>query len=187
MKQNIGEEICGEFLKNILGCDFITYNIVNPDIQGEIDVVGIKLIDKKIYVCEVATHTGGLQYVTNKRPDDYNRFYSKFKKDIEYAKTYFEGFTVIPMLWSPIVKISNKTAKYNTHSELTRLKEKIKSEYQLDLQLIINENYAQALDSLKDFASKTTSAFTSPVMRLFQIEKNLNKHIVRLKKRGLIE
>ncbi|WP_298539503.1 hypothetical protein [uncultured Aquimarina sp.] len=185
--QNIGEEICGEYLSHILRCDFITYNIVNPDIQGEIDVVGIKLVDKKIYVCEVATHTGGLQYVTNKRPDDYNRFYSKFKKDIEYAQTYFEGFIVIPMLWSPIVKISNKTAKYNTYSELIRLREKIKSEYQLDLQLMINESYNDALDSLKDFASKTTSAFNSPVMRMFQIEKSLDKHIKRLKKRGLIE
>lgn len=78
--QNIGEEICGEYLNHILNCEFITYNVTNPDIQGEIDVIGINLQDKKIYVCEVATHTMGLQYVSNKRPDDYNRFMAKFEK-----------------------------------------------------------------------------------------------------------
>ncbi|WP_052600282.1 hypothetical protein [Aureispira sp. CCB-QB1] len=180
--QNIGEEICGEYLNHIIGCDFITYNITNPDIHGEIDVVGIKLLDKEIYVCEVATHTGGLQYVTNKRPDDYNRFYSKFKKDIDYAQKYFKGFKIIPMLWSPIVRISNESAKYNTYTELIRLKEKIHEEYELNLKLIINEKYKSALDDLKNYASKKTSAFSSPVMRLFQIEKNLDKHIARLAK-----
>ena len=65
--QNIGEEICGEYLNHILKCDFVSYNILTPGVQGEIDVVGIDLTNKIIYVCEVATHTQGLLYVTNKR------------------------------------------------------------------------------------------------------------------------
>jgi len=180
--QNIGEEICGEYLRNIIKCDFVTYNITNPDVQGEIDVVGIKLIEKEIYLCEVATHTGGLQYVTNSRPDDFKRFYSKFKKDIRYAHKYFNDYSIILMLWSPIVKISGPKAKYNTSVELNKLKDKIKSEYKLELQLFINEIYYNALIELKKFAAKQTAMFTSPVMRIFQIEKSLDKHLNNLRK-----
>lgn len=181
--QNIGEEICGEFLNHIEKCDFVTYNIRNPDIQGEIDVIGIKLLDKVIFVCEVATHTGGLSYVTDKKPDNYNRFYSKFEKDIGYAKKYFEGFEIVPMLWSPVVRISGTKAKYNPHSELLRLKEEINSKFNLDLKLIINGEYNLALDSLKKYASTTTAAFTSPVMRLYQIQSSLDKHLKKLNKK----
>ena len=37
--QNIGEEIAGEYLKVIKGCEFIEYNLHTPDVQGEIDVI----------------------------------------------------------------------------------------------------------------------------------------------------
>jgi len=109
--QNIGEEICGEYLKYIKECEFITYDVTNPDIQGEIDVIGINLQNKILYVCEVAVHTYGLQYVKDKRPDDYNRFMAKIEKDITYAKKYFPEFNIKPMIWSPIVKISGENAK----------------------------------------------------------------------------
>jgi len=185
--QNIGEEICGEYLNHFLNCEFITYNVALPDTQGEMDVVGIDLEKKIIYVCEVATHTKGLQYVTNNQPDNYNRFLSKFKKDIDYAQKYFETYTVIPMLWSPVVRISNEGSKHNAYEELQLLKQKILEIYNLDLKLIINEEYKATLTALKEVALKTTSAFTSPVMRLYQIEQNLDTHLERLKKRGLIK
>ena len=184
--QNVGEEICGEYLRNILNCDFVSYNIVNPDIQGEIDVFGIKLITEEVYICEVATHTGGLQYVKNKRPDDFNRFSEKFRKDISYAKKYFSEYTVVPMLWSPIVKISNPKAKYNTCNELQRLKQTIKEKYSLDLRLVINESFFEALNKLKEYTAKQTAEFNSPVMRIFQIEKSLEKHLNNLKKKEIL-
>ncbi len=183
---NIGEEICGEYLKHILKCDFISYNTIIPNIQGEIDVIGIKLsddpVERKIYVCEVATHTGGLLYVKNNQPDDYNRFLAKFQRDIEYVKKFFNNYQIIPMLWSPIVKMSKETAKYNTYNELIKLKQKIAEDYNLELKLVINEEYKTALEKLKNHASKITSAFSSPVMRLYQIEMSLEKHINNLKK-----
>jgi hypothetical protein len=135
---NLGEEICGEYLQHIMTCEFLAYNVINPDAQGEIDVIGIKLEKKIVYVCEVAVHTGGLQYVTEKRPDDYNRFKAKLDKDIQYAQKYFDAYTIIPMIWSPIVRISGNAAKYNTLTELERVRSYIKDTYNLDLQLIIN-------------------------------------------------
>ena len=172
---NIGEEICGEYLKNILNCEFVSYNITNQDIQGEIDVFGINIQSRTIFICEAATHTKGLQYVTDKNPDDYNRFYQKFKKDIDYGMRYFADYNIKVMLWSPIVAISRESAKYNTFKELQELKKDIESQYGLELELIINSKYQQCLNELKDFALSHTAMFTSGLMRTFQIEKNLEK------------
>ena len=180
---SVGEEICGDYLKYILNCDFVSYNVTNPDIQGEIDVVGIDLEKKIIYICEVATHTGGLQYVKDRRPNDYSKLLSKFKKDITYAKKYFKGYsTIIPMFWSPIVRLSSERAKYRIIDELDKLRDQIKKDYNLELDLIINEKYAEAISRLKDVALKETSKFNSPVMRVFQIEKYLERHIRRIRK-----
>lgn len=180
---NIGEEICGDYLKYVLKCDFVSHNITNPDIQGEIDVIGINLKTKCVYICEVATHTGGLQYVKNKRPDDYNKFVSKFEKDLDYANKYFNNYTIIPMLWSPIVRISSERAKYNTNDELNKVRAKIKSDYGLNLELIINDIYAEALTELKEIAIKETAKFNSNVMRVFQIEMYLERHVKRMQKK----
>ena len=53
---NIGEEICGEWLRHIKGCDFVQYNVQTHDAQGEIDVIGINLDERIVYACEVAIH-----------------------------------------------------------------------------------------------------------------------------------
>lgn len=53
---NIGEEIVAAYLQYVKHCEFIQQNLFTPDVQGEIDVVGINLEPKEIYVCEVAIH-----------------------------------------------------------------------------------------------------------------------------------
>ncbi len=59
---NVGEEICGEWLGHVKGCEFVQYNLRTPDVQGEIDVIGIE--HRTVY-CErrLKTAAGGtLQY-----------------------------------------------------------------------------------------------------------------------------
>jgi hypothetical protein len=36
---NIGEEICGEWLRHVAKREFVQYNLRTPDEQGEIDVI----------------------------------------------------------------------------------------------------------------------------------------------------
>lgn len=183
--QNIGEEICGEYLKHIMKCEFVSYN-VDLGNQGEMDVLGISLSDKKIYICESATHTQGLGYSkrdvkTNKIvPDDYNRFKSKFSKNAVYVRMQFPKFEIVPMLWSPIVKSSVKVGSYNTINELYRLKSDLLSE-NLDLNLIINDDYKQAIQALKDHAKTHSVEMKSSVMRIFQIEGYLDSHLKKRK------
>ena len=65
---NTGEEIVSAYLQHIKGCEFIQQNLYTPDVQGEIDVVGIDLHKKIVYFCEVAIHLQtGLQYVKDKK------------------------------------------------------------------------------------------------------------------------
>jgi len=181
---NLGEELCGEYLRHLKKCQFVTYNVTNPDIQGEIDVIAINLDKKVLYVCEVAVHTRGLQYVKNSRPDDYDRFVSELEKDITYAERYFKGYQIIPMIWSPIVKISLGKAKYDTLNELHRVVEHVREKYRLEVELIINHKFSQAMDELKEVAGSETSEFKSNVMRMFQIEKTLEKHLQILSTRN---
>ena len=86
-----GEEIVGEYLKYFLGCDFIEYNLYTPDVQGEIDVVGINPKNKIVYICEVATHlVTGLQYVKDCQSDNVNRF-TKSSEKHSICKQVFRG------------------------------------------------------------------------------------------------
>jgi Holliday junction resolvase-like predicted endonuclease len=103
--QNIGEEITGAWLQVCEDCEFIQYNLQTPDIQGEIDVIGINTKQKILYICEVAIHlVTGMQYVKNNQPDNVAKFLKKLNKDIDYAEKYFPDYTWKYMLWSPIVK-----------------------------------------------------------------------------------
>ncbi len=93
MPINIGEEIFAAYLQHIKGCEFIQQNLYTPDAQGEMDVVGIDLETRTIYVCEVAIHLiTGLQYVKDSQPNNINKLTEKFSKDIEYTNKYFPDY-----------------------------------------------------------------------------------------------
>ncbi|GMR18009.1 MAG: hypothetical protein BMS9Abin33_0408 [Gammaproteobacteria bacterium] len=180
--QNLGEEIAGEYLKIVKGCEFIEYNLHTPDVQGEIDVVGIDVKNKRIYICEVATHLiTGLQYVTQATPDNVDRFLKKFRKNIPYAIKYFPEHEKHFMLWSPIVKNQGDNAKHNQLNDVNEIKERLYSEFGCNLELVINHEYKKCLDDLRAFAKKETKELKSPVLRLMQIEEKLTKHLEKLR------
>jgi Holliday junction resolvase-like predicted endonuclease len=176
--QNVGEEITGLYLQIARGCDFVQYNLYTPDVQGEIDVVAINFHDKIVYICEVAVHLiTGLQYVKDARPDTEDRFIKKFKKNINYAQHAFPDYQRVYMLWSPIVKASAPTAKHDQVKAVENVKTRILQEEGVDIELIINEKYQECLQALRAYAAKRSEELKSPVMRLFQIEELLAKHV----------
>ena len=179
---NLGEELVAAYLENIKGCEFIQQNLYTPDVQGEIDVVGIDLKTKSIYVCEVAIHlTTGLRYVKNRQPNNVNKLTEKFSKDIEYANKYFPDYEKHFMLWSPIVKNSKETSKYNQTKDLKKIKQNIFSKYKIELEFIVNEKFLYCLNELREFAKGETKALKSPVLRLMQVEESLKKHTKKAK------
>lgn len=181
---NIAEEITGEWLRHIKGCNFVEYNVKGPQ-QTEIDVIGLQMSQKTIYVCEVAAHVQGLQYVNTKTssPNTTNKFIQKFKKDKNYVDEHFPHFKKIYMLWSPVVKASRTGVKYNALQAVQQVQLQLQKELQIQLELVINEHYLAAINELKEYASNTSYDLSkSAVLRYFQIEGYLQKHVNKLKK-----
>lgn len=181
--ENAGEELTGSYLKWVLDCDFVEYNLNTRFVQGEIDVVGINLSKKTVYLCEVATHLEtGLQYTKNKRPDNVDRFVKKFEKDIEYAKRFFQDYDKVFMLWSPIVKSGKKESMYNQMNDLQKIQDTIKQKFSTDIQIIVNDEYLQCINKLRVVAKKKTEAMNTTIMRFLQIDEKTKAYAWRNKR-----
>jgi hypothetical protein len=161
-------------------CEFTQLNLYTVDSQGEIDVVGIDLERRQLFVCEVAIHLAtGLQYVKNKRPNNISKLTQKFSRDIEYANRFFPEYEKHFMLWSPIVKTSRPKSIHNQMDHVAQIVENIQAEYGVHLELIINDRFEACLEEMRAYASGQTAELKCPVMRLFQIEAQLKKHLAK--------
>ena len=177
---NIGEEICGEWLRHLGGCEFVQYNLRTPDVQGEIDVIGINLKKHKVYACEVAVHLiTGLKYVKDGQPDNVARLKAKFAKDIHYIKKAFPGYNHIFMFWSPVVKNQRHGAKHNQVKDVQRIIADIRRSHRVTIEAVINDTFLDALQALRDAAARETKELDSTVLRFLQIEEHLKKHLKR--------
>lgn len=155
----IGENLVGCYLRLILGCEIVVYNQKIFQ-QGEIDVVGIDLDKKIIYICEVTTHILGVGYGRSYK-DTIDRVKSKFTKDIKYSKDILLEFKKIFMYWSPnvargIVELLNNYKK--------KLNDK-----GIDFKLIINYEYTKCLNQLAELAKKDAKNRGEPFYRVLQI------------------
>jgi hypothetical protein len=177
---NVGEQLVSSYLRYIRKCDFIQTNLYTVDAHGEIDVVGINLKERRVYVCEVAVHlTTGLQYVKNRRPNNIQKLTDKFSRDIEYARKYLAEYQQHFMLWSPIVKNSQGSAVYNQLGHLTEISAQLKAKYKIELECVVNDRFLACLQELREFARDQTEELQCPLLRLIQIEEYLAKHVQR--------
>jgi hypothetical protein len=183
MTVNLGEEIVAAYLQYIKGCEFIQQNLYTPDVQGEIDVVGIDLETKTIYVCEVAIHLiTGLQYVKDSQPNNVNKLTEKFSRDIEYTNKYFPDYSKHFMLWSPIVRVSGEKAKSSQIADVEGITANIQAKYGVTLECIINGRFSDCLAERREYARSETKELKSPVLRFMQVEEYLKKHISKTSK-----
>ena len=175
---NIGEEICGEWLRHVRGCEFIQYNLKTTDLQGEIDVIGLNMKTRTVYACEVAIHLiTGLQCNKNNQPDNIRRLTTKFKKDIAYVRSNFKDYNHVFMLWSPIVRNQKAGAKHNQLAHVAEIAKIFDSENQAKIELIINKQFQEALEALRKVAAPTSKEFDYFVMRYLQVEERLAAHL----------
>lgn len=178
---NVGEQLVSSYLRYIRKCDFIQTNLYTLDAQGEIDVVGINLKEKRVYVCEVAVHlTTGLQYVKEKRPNNVQKLVEKFSRDIEYARKYLTEYDPCFMLWSPIVKATKGDPRYNQVGHLKEIAAQLLTKYNVKLECVVNEKFLACLQELREFARHQTAELQCPLLRLIQIEEYLGRHVLRV-------
>jgi len=179
--ENPGERLVGDYLRHIVGCDFVDFNVYTKRTQGEIDVIGVNLSTKEAFICEVVTHlTTGIQYVKNARPDTADRLIKKFLKDIEYGREAFRGYKVRYMLWSPVVRRSAGKPQYDQFAHLERIEKEVRTKSHITVEFIVNADFVTKLDELRVFARKETKELKSPLMRFLQIEERSRKNVKRL-------
>jgi hypothetical protein len=177
---NVGEQLVSSYLRYICECEFTQMNLYTVESQGEIDVVGINLKQHKVYICEVAIHlTTGLQYTKDKRPNNIQKLTDKFSRDIAYANKYFpeSKYKRHFMLWSPVVKSRKSESLYNQLGHLSTIGSKIKDAHGVDIEFVVNEKFLACLTEMRQYAGSKSADLKCPVMRLFQIEEQLAKHL----------
>lgn len=161
----MGEYVVGAYLKLKLSCDFIGYNTRPPEsgLAGlaEIDVVGLNFSNHSAYLCEVATHLDGLDYGSNYEGSA-KKIREKFERLKGYGKNNLTEFRTIKyMFWCPRVPRGKL---------LDMLKEVEKD----GLELILNTEFKQRVNELREEARKTTRDIGNPFFRALQILEHLH-------------
>ena len=179
---NVGEHLVSSYLRYIRECEFTQLNLYTVEAQGEIDVIGINLRDRKVYVCEVAIHLlTGLQYTKDKRPNNVKKLTEKFSRDIDYANKYFTDYEKNFMLWSPIVKGRRVGSLNDQMNHLETIGANINASHGVTIDFVVNQRFQACMQEMRQFARLTTADLKCPVMRLFQVEEHLGKHVERLR------
>ncbi len=161
MNVEMGEYLVGAYLKVIGGCEFVDYNVRFPGggLRGleELDVIGFDFESSVAILCEVTTHIRGILYKDNKTT--IRRIAAKFEKQKRYADEQLSHLKQHRfMLWSPVVPKGYIT------ENLARIQ---------GLELIINQEYAQRIDQLRQHARTSTHDVGNPAFRLLQILEHM--------------
>jgi hypothetical protein len=157
-----GEHLIGAYLKMILGCQFIDYNVRTPgggqDGLRELDVVGFDFANKTAYLCEVTTHILGALYGSS-ADETAKRIIKKHEFQRSYAKQYLTEFTTVRFqFWSPYAPVG----------KITKALKAVPS-----LELIMNETYTARVNELRTMARETSHDTGNPVFRTLQILEHL--------------
>ena len=155
------ELIVGAFLQHVFGCEIIQYNVrlAGGGLPGlsEFDVLGINLQQRKAWLCEVATHLGGLNYGKGNQ-DTVSKIQKKLQSQRTYAATTLGEFGVTHMFWSPVVPEGQLT------SELRAIN---------DIDLRINGEFKSAVGQLRNLARESAHDMKNVFMRFLQIMERL--------------
>ncbi|RLM41909.1 hypothetical protein DVK00_18905 [Haloarcula sp. Atlit-47R] len=160
-----GELLVGAYLKTVEECELVMYNqrSSRTENQLEIDVIGVNDdgATQDVFICEVTTHIGGVRYGTI--DESFSKFRDKFERNVAYVTGLFESAdTYRFQLWSPSVTIG-------LEKRLPELMNTLNSAEGMELDLVINDEYAERMEELKTAAGNTTERNGELGFRLLQI------------------
>jgi hypothetical protein len=162
MATEMGEYIVGAYLKLVLECDVVDYNARPPGGGlkglGELDVIGFSFGKRIAYLCEVTTHLDGLLIGANATAT-IQKLADKHVRQRAYANEYLNDFEHRFMFWSPVVRPG-------LVPPLKQLS---------GFELFINEQYAAAVDRLREKARNSTADANNPAFRVLQILEHLRR------------
>lgn len=184
-----GELLVGAYLRLIEECELVTYNQRSrtEGSQLEIDVIGVENTEtgeQVVRTCEVVTHIDGLHYVgtpesdrwANYGNDDYQhtleRLWRKFNADRAYVTDLFDSAdSYVFQLWSPVVR-GNPDEEYLLGG-LYDLAEQFEAETGAKLDLVINREYTERIEALRERAGETEKDYGELGFRILQILEHL--------------
>ena len=185
-----GELLVGSYLRLVEECELVMYN-QRSQTQGdqlEIDVIGVDSTEegeRVVYTCEVVTHIGGLLYPGTPHTDrwaeygndDYQetleRLWRKFNSDKGYVTDFFDGddYSFVFQFWSPVVP-GNRDENYLL-TGLYDMADEFEGETGAELELVINEEYTQRIEALREEARQTEKNYGELGFRILQILEHL--------------
>jgi hypothetical protein len=71
-------------------------------------------------------------------------------------------------------------------ADIEQIRKVIREKYDVELKIIINEDYMKCIKKLREAAMKRTDEIKTPIMRFLQIEEKLSAHLERKRKAGLM-
>jgi hypothetical protein len=162
-----GEMLVGAYHKFIGDCDFVTYQKTSLDTQTEVDVVGVDLDgEQEIYACEVVTHLGGMGYGSYQENRD--RLERKFKRAEKLVTTEYDNAEMYTFqLWSL------NTPK-GLVTPLSELADEFEDDTGYELELVMNDDYAERIQDLRDLASSKNAQTNDFAFRFLQIFEYLS-------------
>lgn len=153
----IGEDLVGAYLREVVGCSLVNFNVRTGESQGEIDVIGLRVEGahiSEVWLCEVSTHVNGLG---GYRGDAPGKILKKIAGVRKYAQATYPGVPRHIEVWSPKV----------TAGMLEKVAQVVLENP--DVTLVANSEYADRVRQLATLARTTTAYRDSPSFRLLQI------------------
>lgn len=161
MATDIGESIVGSYLRYLIGCEVVVYNTQTPNVQGELDVIGIKTAaPRNVWLCEVITHMQGVLYGGG-YADTVKKIRQKVERARDFAVATFPGDSHRYEVWSPIVP-SGAVTMFNALADEF-------SSAELDVAFVVNAEYTERVQALIEHARGNPKATNEPAYRMLQI------------------
>ena len=161
---DMGESLVGAYLRYVTKCDFVVYG-TQTERQGEIDVIGFQVEQRKVWICEVATHLDGLLYGSGGNPGTIVKVKQKVRRAVLFAERLFPDQEVCFEWWSP-----------KTGPTLVTGTEEIRKQFDgrnIEIAFITNDVYAERVKALFELAQRGTKATPEPFYRSLQILTHL--------------
>lgn len=175
-----GELLVGAYHKRMNGCEVVSYNNRSEERgnQMEADVIAIDnnrdTGGQNVYVCEVVTHMSGKLYsgspdegwwteFTNIKAHQYSlqKLQQKFQEDYRYVNdTFANADNHSYQFWAPVVTGWERGS--GLINGLEELRNRFEDETGKELELIINQDYTERIQNLRNEAKGDTSDHGPP-------------------------
>lgn len=162
---DMGESLVGAYLRYGEQCDFVVYG-TQTEKQGEIDVIGFKVAEQRVWMCEVATHLDGLSYGSSGSGGTLTKVRQKVSRAVAFGDLMFKGQARRFEWWSPRAGPSLITGLEAIGSELRTA--------DTEIEFVVNDEYARRVGVLMERARMATRATPEPFFRSLQILTHLS-------------